>query len=335
MSDHLDLDALADALAAESDPGSSGPPLHLAHCPTCTSRLAELRGAESSVRSSLAQLPDPSMPAGLVERITAALAAQAPLTGPGALRDAPVPTAPPASSEGATVTPLRPPRRWAPAVAAAVMVVAVGGLGYAVVSNNGSNTADSASTAGSSSGDDTGDTAAALPPIPTSDSGTDYAQKARVEAALPGVLAGGLLRDLSQSETFSTSGSALQPAASAAPMAGLPAVAGASPGARSSESAPTLPFSGGGGGADTKNAANPLAALRDPAALEACLTAVLPPEQPDARPLALDYATYQAKPALAVWLTDPDPTKVSVFVVGPMCSAADAALLFFTRVDRP
>jgi len=81
--------------------------------------------------------------------------------------------------------------------------------------------------------------------------------------------------------------------------------------------------------------AEALAPLREPAALADCLTAVLPPEQPDLRPVALDFASYDGAAALAVLLPDADPAKLSVFVVGPGCSPADAGLLFFTRVDRP
>lgn len=53
------------------------------------------------------------------------------------------------------------------------------------------------------------------------------------------------------------------------------------------------------------------------------------------RPLALDYARYRGMPALAVVLPDPDPAKVSVFVVGPDCSRNDDDTLFFTRLARP
>lgn len=81
--------------------------------------------------------------------------------------------------------------------------------------------------------------------------------------------------------------------------------------------------------------ADPLARLRDPAALADCLSALLDPSKPDELPLALDYAAYQGNPALAVVLPDADPAKVSVFVVGPDCSRADDDLQFFTRLDRP
>ncbi|MGI8537022.1 MAG: hypothetical protein ACR2K2_11105 [Mycobacteriales bacterium] len=80
---------------------------------------------------------------------------------------------------------------------------------------------------------------------------------------------------------------------------------------------------------------DPLGRLRDPAALASCLAALLIPQEPDVRPLALDYASYNGAPALAVLLPDPDPAKVSVFVVGPGCAQADDRTLFFTRLDKP
>lgn len=109
----------------------------------------------------------------------------------------------------------------------------------------------------------------------------------------------------------------------AAVTAGLPSVlAGSAP--RSDASSPEAAL-----------AADPLARLRDPAGLASCLLALLPPEQPDVRPLALDYARYGATPALAVVLPDPDPAKVSVFVVGPDCSKDNDSTLLFTRLTKP
>jgi hypothetical protein len=69
--------------------------------------------------------------------------------------------------------------------------------------------------------------------------------------------------------------------------------------------------------------------------LASCLAALLPPEEPDLRPLALDYASFGGAPALAVVLPDPDPAKLQVFVVGPGCSQADDGVLRFVRVARP
>lgn len=78
-----------------------------------------------------------------------------------------------------------------------------------------------------------------------------------------------------------------------------------------------------------------LAALRTPEGLSACLRSLLPPDEPDLVPLAVDYAAYAGQPALAVVLPDPDPTQVSVFVVGAGCSAGDDGTLFFLRAPRP
>ena len=61
----------------------------------------------------------------------------------------------------------------------------------------------------------------------------------------------------------------------------------------------------------------------------------LPAEGPEQLPLAVDYASYDGQPALAVVLPDPEPTTVSVFVVGPGCSAQDDRTLFFFRAPRP
>ena len=82
-------------------------------------------------------------------------------------------------------------------------------------------------------------------------------------------------------------------------------------------------------------AADGLAALRTPDGLSACLQSLLPPDEPDLVPLAVDYASYAGQPALAVVLPDPDPTQVSVFVVGADCSAEDDRTLFFLRAPRP
>jgi hypothetical protein len=83
----------------------------------------------------------------------------------------------------------------------------------------------------------------------------------------------------------------------------------------------------------TVGSADPLARLRDPAALAACLAAVT--AQEGAQPLAVDEGTVRGAPALAVVLPDADPGFVQVHVVGPACSAADPATLLRTRVARP
>jgi len=291
MTQHLDLDALADQLA-----GEGAGDVHLSTCASCADRLAELAAAEVSVAASLAALPAPAVPVGLTDRITAALAAEPPWAQTDNGR-----TATPARSAAAptgTVTPLHDRRRarrpWLPAVAAGVALCSGAGLGYTLLRDDDPQVSSAASdaTGGASEGLGAG--------LVRNDSGLDYADTAAVAVALPGVLAGtaggsaeaaGAVRD--------------RPPANPQP----PAAARATP--------------------------DPLARLRDPAALASCLAALLPPEEPDVRPLALDYASYDGGPALAVLLPDPDPAKVSVFLVGPSCTQADDSTLFFTRLTRP
>lgn len=360
MSEHLDLDALADALA-----GVSTGEQHLAGCASCASRLRELEAAEGAVRVSLAGLREPEVPAGLADRITAALAAEPPLVpaqdrpagasaGPGSASASDLGSASGAASAasgspaGADVTPIgaarsnrrvQPGRRtaWLAPVAAAVALLGVGGLGYAVLTGgSGSDSAATSVTAAAPAA------APALPAIPTSSSGLDYADTTAATASLPAVLRGGLApaaggtadtyskATSSPAGTASTSGSAATgggqapvpaPSAAAEPEGrGAPPASGLSRATALSLS--SLP-------------ADPLARLREPAGLESCLAALLSPDEPGTRPLALDYARYQGAPALAVLLPDPDPGKVSVFVVGPDCVFDSDDVLFFSRLTRP
>lgn len=268
---------------------------HLSGCASCTSRLGELAAAEAGVVAALRALPDPVVPDDLAERLQAAFAAEP------ALAEA-------RSEPRGTVTALparAPRRRLLPAAAAAVLVLSAGGLGYGLVSG---------STSGSdTAGTDAGGEAGGAGDLVLNASGTDYADTAAVTGALPAVLAGTATAPLTDS------------AAGAAPAQQLPDAAAPPDQSRSTElQAPA--------GATV---ADPLERLRTPAGLADCLSAVLPPEEPDLRPRALDYATYQGQPALAVVLPDPDPAKLSVFVVGAGCTAADAKVLGFLRVDAP
>ena len=112
MSDHLDLDQLADVLAGELDAP------HLAGCATCQASLEAVRAATGIVAEDLAALPPlPAMP-DLGASFRAAVASGS--TGTPADR--------------ATVVPLEQARsrRWLPwsGAAAAAAVVAVGGVLY-------------------------------------------------------------------------------------------------------------------------------------------------------------------------------------------------------------
>lgn len=207
------------------------------------------------------------------------------------------PLAEAAEPSNVTALPARTPRRrFLPAAAAAVLLVSGGGLGYALLSG---------SSGGEQGASDAGAEAVGGAVLVTNTSGTDYADLASVEAVLPGVLAG-----------------------TAASMLSMDSAAGATAAQPPSEQARTTTM-------QAPLAEDPLARLRTPAGLQDCLSAVLPPEEPDLRPRALDYATYQGQPALAVVLPDPDPAKLSVYVVGADCAAADAKVLGFLRVDAP
>lgn len=209
--------------------------------------------------------------------------------------------APAPSAAAATLTPLadrRPAARrtWPLSVAAAVVLVCGAGLGYTLLAGGGNDSAELAAAL---------DSAAVPDPntaLERSTSGTDYADPAAVPGGLASVLAGTAPQE---------------------------ALGGA---ADSRRAPPAAPLSSGTGLAE---AGDPLDRLRDPAGLASCLLALLPPEEPDVRPFALDYARYGATPALAVVLPDPDPEKVSVFVVGPDCSQDNDSTLLFIRLTKP
>lgn len=282
---HLDLDALADVLAGEARTAETA---HLGACASCTSRLAELQAAEARVVSVLSTLPPPPVPDDLADRLTAALAGEAPLRSGAASV-----TSLPAAS--------RRRRTWMPAAAAAVLLVSGAGIGWSLLGGAGGEDSDA-------------DTAAAGgPEVVVSATGTDYADAAAVTAALPGVLAQGEVTtysSLDQTTAAGGAGSSEQMDATARTEAEAPAAA--------------------------LSAADPLERLRTPEGLTDCLAGLqASPEEAPVEPLALDYATYAGAPALAVVLLDPDPSKLSVFVVGPACAQADANLLHFVRVDAP
>ena len=162
MNGHLDVDALADALAAESD----GQPLpeHLQSCSTCTAALAELRTALSAVATDLAGLP-PVPPV------------------PQALERSVVPTAPAAATTVLpAVTPLderrRGSSRWllaAGGIAAAAVLVIGGGL---LLANNSTDSRSNSQAA------------ASRDRFPISATGADYRDPAALQSALPRLLNG-------------------------------------------------------------------------------------------------------------------------------------------------
>jgi hypothetical protein len=192
--DHLDLDALADALAGErpDDP-------HLAACGPCRARLAELAAADTAVQASLGALADPSEPDGLAERLRRALAdeARADAVAPGSGRVVALGTqrSPQRSSQR---SPQRSRKRsaqraWQQPVAACLALVLAGGVGWALVQGGSSGTDASTAAGGaaeSSDGGGGGEASEQLAAgVPRTRTGTDWADDAAGRAALPQVLA--------------------------------------------------------------------------------------------------------------------------------------------------
>jgi hypothetical protein len=316
-SPHLDLDALADVLAAQEDP-VGGPEAahsgHLAGCPSCASRLAELRAAEARVVATLAALPPPPVPEDLAERLTSALSAET--AGRGGGRGTGTVTALPAR-------PARARRTWLPAAAAGVLLLSGAGLGLALLGDGGAED-------GADSAADTTAAASATAGLLLTSSGTDWADAQAVTEALPRVLAGSTDRVALLGDDDATDGEGGDAAGG-----GSGELAATQEDARQSRAAEAAPAPDAQAAQAPGAVADPLARLRTPTGLASCLAALLPPDQPDVQPLALDYAQYEGQPALAVLLPDPDPAQLSVFVVAPGCSQEDDGTLYFVRVPRP
>jgi hypothetical protein len=138
------------------------------------------------------------------------------------------------------------------------------------------------------------------------DSGANYT-RTTLQAALPALL----------------KGQANAPRVAAAPAGG----ARPAPGFDSTQpkSAGALTFT---------TAGDPLAALRTTTGLARCLASLTDPGD-TGLPLALDYASFQGRPALVVVLPSKVAGKVDVFVVPPGCARADGNLLYFTRLPKP
>jgi hypothetical protein len=159
---HLDLEAMADALAAAEDGGAL--PDHLGSCAACSTRFDALRAALGAVASDLAGLPAvPPVPARLQRSVV-------PTTSPGATTV--LPGTPVASLDEARTRRTRLVLAASGLAAAAVLVVG-GGL---LLSHNATDTHSSATTAGGTES------------VRVHDSGADYTSPAALQAALPGLL---------------------------------------------------------------------------------------------------------------------------------------------------
>jgi hypothetical protein len=166
MTEHLDLDALADVLAGAKDDA------HLGDCAACTARLRDLEHALPGVAASLAALPVPEEPADLGERLERVLAAE---RAPG----------------GATVVPLAARRRtrWMPVLGAVAAVALAAGGTAVVLAQDGDDAGDNGGTyALSSTGTDyAGDAKALREALPALlDGGAPAAEREAAVLSAPG-----------------------------------------------------------------------------------------------------------------------------------------------------
>ncbi len=301
--DHLGLDALAEATAHHPD-GRSTAARHLTTCAGCAARLAELREAEPAVRAALAALPVAPIPADIAARLDDALGALTPDAVDVAELTLAHDAAPPSPAPVTTLPPSRASHRsrWLAAAAGLVVVLAGAGAALTTLRDSDGSTTTAARDAAVGGG--------AAAPV-RNETGTDYADRAALAAAIPDLLAG------------------TAPAA-AELRAAAPAPAAAAP--KQAPSAAADQFSVGAGAAGS---ADPLARLRTDAGLAQCLSALLPPDEPSVRALALDYGSYRGTPALVVVLPGAAQDKLDVFVVGDGCSTANDSTLFYASVPAP
>lgn len=331
---HLELDALADLLVGE---GEETDVAHVAGCAACSARLVELDEAQGPVAAALAAyaaLDVPAPPPDLAERLRAALEDEAPPAGATASAGPAVDAEPGEHREPAPVVPLRRRPARGPGVlgvaAGLAGLLVVAGLGIGVVGlGSGSDSADSSTAASSGEGSDdaleaagggsAADTALAAPAPSPRATGTDYRRDpAALAAALPGLLGA----DEQARAYLETAPDSAAQRSSAAPGPLADAGSGAVSG------------STGGGAPAAAVAPDPLARLREPAALSRCLAA-LPPAGPVRTPLAVDFASLEGRPAVVLVLPGDRPETVELVAVGAGCGADGPDELYRTELPRP
>lgn len=99
---------------------------------------------------------------------------------------------------------------------------------------------------------------------------------------------------------------------------------------RGRTAAPNLVVPGRSGG--SSNGADPLARLRQPVALAACVRTLTGGRA--ATPLAVDYAAYQGTPAVVVVLPGPHTRTVLVYVAAASCGPQRPELLYYHQTTR-
>jgi hypothetical protein len=331
VSEHLggapDLDLLADFAAGLLDGTPEGAAVaeRVASDAAWTELYAALVGADEAVRADLAAVPVPPLPVDVAERLDAALAAEASRAdrgpAPGAAERATLrePDASPVSlpdrragesaagNAGAgkagagTVTPLRrKSSRWqvaTGAVAASVLVLTAGVVGWQVFT-------------GLSTPSQTEDSRAVSAPEDSAGNSSGGASPPMAPRSAPGL-------STKSVPSQSTSGTDYRASALRTQVASL-------------LSADTAPKPQSARQPEDKSAVPPkLRRLAEPDDLASCLTAlgIIVPTR------ALDYASYDGTPALVVVTPASQPGSVDVAIVGPDCGKDGSHTLLRTTVQ--
>lgn len=286
--EHLDADTLSDLQEGLLQPGAAAAGQeHLSGCATCRAYAEVL--ADIPRQLAAARDTDP-IPVDVAQRLVHALDAEPAVSPAGAATVTPLPTPPRRGDGGHQVRGMRLLQ------AAAVVVLALAGIGIAVSAQQPIN--DSAtSSAGSAQDRESASKPADSGTYPVTASNRDWTQDT-VVAAVPELLAGSL------GPTVPAPGGSASPEDRA----------------------------GGDSGATSRLLGdNEAERLAGGPALATCVgTLYLGP----VTPLAVDIARWEGEPAGVIVLpTEGDGTTVDVYVVKPSCPPGE--LLFFARQARP
>lgn len=328
---HLDLETLADLDEGLLDPQQAeAARAHVDGCAQCRDDLAALTSVRDLLAADAADL-SLTMPDDVADRLHAALAAEPALTPPAdhAEGSADAPAAPPYAPVVVTTLPQRPTghrgRNQLLGGLAAAAVIALFALGISVLPHGSSSESKAGSAAATS----------AAPAVAATSSGRDYTKAglgnqalALIGRATPSSAAAASSSAAPASAAAAgTSAAATSAAASAAASAAGSSAPASSASSSSAASSSTLASATAGsqkspandGNEATSAAATPtadvLAPLRKPGAAQACLSSYA--SQAGA-PLAIDFATFDGKPAVIGVFNDPNLAgRFEVVAVGP------------------